>query len=527
MANMQLGEGDLLTRLNRLLEIGVSLSVEENPKVLIENILINAQELTCADGATFYSVTERNTLKFEMLRTNSLQYQWGGANQEEVPFSEIPLYSDSGVPNEKNIATYVALRGETVNIPDVYKAKGFDFSGTRKFDAMTGYRSSSMIAVPLKNHENEVVGVIQLLNAMNKGTNEVEMFSISDQHLVESLASQAAVALSNRKLISSLHNMLEGFVQTLASAIDEKSPHTGEHCRKVPIISDLLAQAINRSTIGPLGLVQFTDKELYELKIAALLHDCGKVATPTHVMDKSTRLEGLRDWIECIDHRFEILIRDTEINYLKECLKGKGKANEQVLEEQIRKIRVDQNFLHDCNSPSCFMTPEKIARIEEIGKEYKWERDGQELPFLNSLEIENLSIRSGTLNARERKIIEDHVVMSIHMLRSIPYPRHLQRVPEIAGAHHERLDGSGYPKGLVGSEMSIQAKILMIADVFEALTSANRPYRQPMKLSEVIDILKKEVSDGKLDRDLVDLFIKEKVHLQYACRFLKPEQIDV
>src|SRR3954470_8758012 len=307
---------DLVQRLDQLNAIGASLSAERDINRLLESILAAAKTITRADGGTLYRVTEERTLRFEIVRTSSLTYYLGGTTGNPVPFYPIQLYKD-GEPNHGMVAAHAALTGETVNISDAYTADGFDFSGTRAFDNKTGYRSKSFLTVPMRNHENESIGVLQLINATDPKTGEIVPFSASDQRLAESLASQAAIALTNRMLINQLEQLFESFINLMNSAIDEKSPYTGGHCQRVPVLTMMLAEAVNETTEGPLKDFSMTEKDRYELKIAGLLHDCGKVTTPGHVVDKATKLETIFDPVHLIDTRFEVLKRDAELKSLR------------------------------------------------------------------------------------------------------------------------------------------------------------------------------------------------------------------
>jgi len=308
---------DLFKRFEQLNEIGASLSSERNIDRLLENILLAAKAITHADGGTLYRVSEdQKSLRFAIIRTDSLKIAYGGASGEPISanFKDLPLYGADGQPNNSLVAAYSAIHARTVNIADAYTEEGFDFSGTRKFDQVTGYRSQSFLTVPLKNHENEIIGVLQLINAIDQESGVVQVFSDADQRLAESLASQAAVALTNRLLVSQLEALFEAFITLINLAIDEKSPYTGGHCQRVPSLTMMLAEAADAVTEGPLASFTMSEKDRYELKIAGLLHDCGKVTTPVHVVDKATKLQTIFDRIEMIDTRFEVLRRDVELS---------------------------------------------------------------------------------------------------------------------------------------------------------------------------------------------------------------------
>ncbi len=523
---------DLVQRLEQLNAIGTSLSAERDIDRLLESILTAAKSITRADGGTLYRVTEEKTLRFEIMRTSSLKYYLGGTSGNPIPFYPIQLYKD-GKPNHSMVAAYAALTGRTVNIPDAYTADGFDFTGTRAFDNKTGYRSKSFLTVPMTNHENEIIGVLQLINSTHPQTGEILAFSASDQRLTESLASQAAIALTNRMLINQLEQLFESFIKLINTAIDDKSPYTGGHCQRVPVLTMLLAEAVNETGEGPLAEFHMADKDRYELKIAGLLHDCGKVTTPVHVVDKATKLETIYDRIHLIDTRFEVLRRDAEIEFMKKklALAGKGKRldadeEEKRYRERLRQLEDDCRFLHACNIGGERMKDADAERVRRIAK-YRW-RDvaGHEAEFLTEDEARNLTIRAGTLTDEERKVINHHIVATVKMLEALPWPKHLTNVPEYAGGHHERMDGKGYPKGLTREQMSVQARCMGIADIFEALTAKDRPYKKGKTLSESLEILGRLKLNGHIDPDLFDVFVRKKVYRRYAEMFLDAEQID-
>ena len=523
----------LLKRLERLNAIGVALSAERDNKRLLEMILLGAKEITNADGGTLYTITDDKRLKFEIMSNKTLNINLGGTTGKEIPFLPLPLYLEDGTPNLTTVAAYATLNDRTVNIENAYEAKNFDFTGTRKFDEKTGYHSQSFLTIPMKNHESEVIGVLQLINAIDIDTQQIIPFSAANQSLVESLASQAAVAMTNHNLIEGLKSLFEAFIELIAEAIDQKSPYTGGHCRRVPELTMLLAQAAIKADSGPLKDFKLSPKEFYELRIAAWLHDCGKVTTPESVMDKATKLSSIFDRIELIAQRFELLKKQKECDILKQQLLAmqQGKLDElQKLDDELIRFNqqcdADRDFLRRANIGSEHMTAEDQQRVRDMAAITLLNDAGEPIPFLDENEVYNLSIERGTLTAEEREIINNHIVVTINMLESLPYPKDLQRVPEYAGGHHERMDGRGYPKGLTREQMSIPARMMGIADIFEALTSKDRPYKNPKTLSESLHILGKMKVDHHIDPDLFDIFVREKIYLKYAELFLPPEQID-
>ncbi len=528
----------LQNQISNMSAIGLALSKERDMEKLLEMILLEAKRISNADGGTLYMMTDDQRLRFSIMITDSLNVHMGGTSGKEIPFYPVKLYNDDGKPNENMIAANAAINGKTINIPDAYKAKGFDFSGTKAFDEKTGYRSKSFLTVPLKNHENEIIGVLQLLNAQDIKSNKVISFSERIQNSVEALSSQAAVAITNKNLIKDLEVLFESFIKLIASAIDAKSPYTGGHCSRVPEITMMLAESVNEINEGPFANIQFSDKEMYELKIAAWLHDCGKVATPEYVVDKSTKLETIYDRIHTVATRFEVIKRDEEIKFLKKQLsiQKKDSLSDVDKKEAIKKARIlylkrikqldeDKTFIEESNFGGEFMSQDRKDRVKKISS-YRYKDNGSAKSFLSDNEVYNLCISRGTLTPEERKVINDHIVVTIEMLEQLPYPKHLRNVPEFAGGHHEKLDGTGYPKGLNHAEMSVQAKIMAIADIFEALTARDRPYKKGKTLSQAMRILGFMKNDAHIDAELFDVFVQEKIYLKYAEGFLDPEQID-
>jgi HD-GYP domain-containing protein (c-di-GMP phosphodiesterase class II) len=530
------GAADLVRRLTELNQIGIALSREKDLNRLLETILVAAKQITNADGGTLYRMYGEKELRFEIVRTDSLGIALGGTTGREVPFLPVRLREADGRPNNSMVVAYAVLHDQTVNIADAYAAQGFDFSGTKSFDSKTGYRSKSFLTVPMKNHEGEIIGVLQLINAKDRASGEIVAFSPEDQHLAESLASQAAVALTNRMLIDQLEELFESFINLINAAIDDKSPYTGGHCQRVPMLTMLLAEAVHNTTSGPLRDFRMAEQDRYELKIAGMLHDCGKVTTPVHVVDKATKLETIYDRIGLIDTRFEVLKRDAELRTLKAKLEALERGERGLwveldarLTAELKRLDADRALLRLCNIGSERMAPEDQQRVFAIGTGYRWrDPDGNEdVPFLTEDELKNLTIRAGTLTEEERRIINHHIEVTILMLESLPWPRHLRNVPEYAGGHHERMDGKGYPRGLTRDQMSVQARIMGIADIFEALTAKDRPYKKGKTLTEALTILGRFKLNGHIDPDLFDIFIREKVYLRYAEQFLDSEQIDV
>lgn len=518
----------VFTKISLLNEVGIALSSEKNFSSLLEQIVFGAKKITNADGGTLYLLDTDKKLDMVVVQTDSLDIHLGGNTDKPINFKPVNLYHDDGSPDLSMVVTRAVIEDEPINIADAYNTKDYDFSGTYEFDKSTGYHSQSFLAVPMKNHENDIIGVLQLINAMDPDTKEIISFSEQDQHLVESLASQAAVAISHKQLIDSWNELFNSLVQLIATAIDEKSPHTSGHCKRLPIITMLLADAAHKTEEGILKDFSMTDEDRYELEVAAWLHDCGKLTTPEYVMDKSTKLEKVIDRIEIVDLRLDIIKHQAESAKYKQIAEGEDKEQADALyKDKIQKISDASDFLHRHNKGGEFMHDEDVQKVKELAKLEWTDSEGVSHPLLNEEEVKNLCIIKGTLSDEEREIINNHIVATIKMLDTLPFPKHLKNVPEYAGGHHERVDGKGFPKGLVKDEMSVQARIMAIADVFEALTARDRPYKDPMKLSEVVSILKKMSETGHIDPDLYDVFIEQSVHIKYANEFLLHEQNDL
>jgi HD-GYP domain-containing protein (c-di-GMP phosphodiesterase class II) len=525
---------DIALRLDRLTELSVELSNNRDIPSLLEHILKAAKTMTGADGGTLYRVNaDKSGLSFHISMNDTLKMYQGGASGAPINLPDLSLKDDLGHPNLSAVAAYAANTGRSVNIPDVYAAGNFNFSGMRHFDQAHGYHTQSLLSVPMRDHEGELIGVLQLINAIDPDTGKPCAFSDTDRRFIEALASQAAIAITNQQLIARLEELFESFIKLINLAIDEKSPHTGKHCEHVPELTMMLAQAAHDTDTGPLASFKMSDRDRRELWLAGLLHDCGKIVTPVHVVEKATKLETICDRIHLVDTRFEVLKRDAYIRALEaklEAARMRDSVRETRIDERlhddIAQLGEERGFLRRANIGGEFMRPEHQQRVKDIAQ-HRWTGpDGQEHNLLSDEEIKNLTIRAGTLNEEERQVINNHIVVTIRMLEALPWPKHLKNVPEYAGGHHERMDGKGYPRGLTKDQMSPQARMMAIADIFEALTARDRPYKPGKMLSESLDILGKFALNGHIDPDLFDIFIRKKVYLDYAARYMDPGQVD-
>lgn len=558
-------------RLNALVEIGILLSSERDQSKLISHILMSGKRLSNCDAATLYLMTERKTLRFAVR-----------SRDDVLPADELPLYDpETGAPNENYVSTYVALNRDAVNIEDVYSETRFDLSGTRRFDTATGYRTVSMVTIPMVRRNGDVVGVLQFMNAKDPDEDRIVPFTNGVVDLLEAMASQAAISLDVNQLIDEQKQLLDALVRIIALVIDARSPYTGGHCRRVPELSVMLAEAACAESQGPLAEFGFkTDDEWREFRTGAWLHDCGKIAVPDHIIDKSTKLEMIYNRIHEVRTRFEVLWRDIDIERLEKVVAGADPAAAQaVATEKQRALQEEYAFVAGCNVGCDFMGADKAIRLREIG-ERTWlrhfddrigisederirlgatpvqalpateklladhphmviPRDQAHMPdpsygfkmtvpenIANGGELYNLCVMRGTLTDEERFRINEHMIHTVITLESLPYPKSMRRVPEFASTHHETLTGTGYPRQLSEDQLSIPARIVAIADIFEALTAVDRPYKKGNPLSESIRILAGMRDRRHIDADLFDLFLTSGVYLEYARRFLNPDQID-
>ncbi|ANH68080.1 HD domain-containing phosphohydrolase [Mitsuaria sp. 7] len=558
-------------RLKGLIETCIMMSMSRDRQALLQQLLGEGRRLLHCDGATMYMVTEQQTLCFE-LRTRS----------DPLPSQQIPLYHEqTGRPNENFVSVYTALHNRAVLIDDVYAESRFDLTGTRAFDVATGYRTVSMLTVPIAPRGGAPIGVLQFMNALDPASGAIVPFDPETVGLVEAIAAQAAVALDNLSLVESHKDLMSSLIRVLANAIDAKSPYTGRHCERVPELAIMLARAASEATEGPLKHFAFrSEEEWEEFRIGAWLHDCGKVTTPEYVIDKATKLETIHNRIHEVRMRFEVMRRDLEIASLQARLAGAWSDDAQAAHESaLAQLDADFAFVAKCNVGTEAMDDEAVDRLHRVGAR-RWtryfddrlglsaaelaSRSGEadpELPcsepllsdrlrdivprpaedrpdpsygfrmdvpehLYNRGELHNLGVRSGTLTQEERYKINEHMVHTVTMLEQMPFPKHLRRVPEYAGTHHERMDGKGYPRRLGPDRLSVPSRIMAVADIFEALTASDRPYKKPKKLSEALAVLQR-MAGPHVDPDIFNLFLSSGVYLDFARKHLDPSQIDV
>ncbi|CAK0750568.1 GAF domain-containing protein [Azospirillaceae bacterium] len=573
-------------RLQKLVELGIALSRERRHGRFIEMILDGAKALTNSDGGCLLLRTEDDRMAYELLTVDSLDLRLGGSSGRSIPYSAVALRDVvSGRPNYFDPTAHAVLTERLINIADVSASKEFDFADAHRFDADQGYRTQSLLVVPLKPRQGQVIGVLFLSNARKRAGGPITAFTPAMAEFVEALSSQAAAALDNQNLMKAQTALYDAVIKVIAGAIDAKSPYTGGHCERVPELAAMLARAACNAEDGPFADFSLDEDQWREFHLAGWLHDCGKVTTPEYVVDKASKLETIYNRIHEVRARFEIKLRDYKIEQLQAALDG-GVPVETFKEEFDRRIAAlydDFAFVASCNVGEEFMDKDKVERLERIAQ-IPWRRHfddrlgmseverihlsnipprplpvdetllidkpehviprpvGAEPPYdmarygfnikapqhlYNRGELYNLKIARGTLTEEERFKINEHIIYTIIMLEQLPFPRSMARVAEFAGSHHETMIGSGYPRKLKRDDMAVQARILAIADIFEALTASDRPYKKAKTLSESLKIMNFMRKDQHIDADLFDLFIRSGVYQEYALRYLKKSQIDL
>ena len=523
---------DKIEHIENLTDIGIALSAERDLDKLLSAILTQAKKFTNADAGTMYLKSQDGKfLNFKIVQTDSLNISMG-CKDNKITWAPLSLYDKNNNENRDMVAVLCALDGKIINLQDVYEVDGFNFEGTKIFDKKTGYRSKSMLVIPLKNYENEVIGCFQLINKIDKDTKESIKFTKKDEYDVYSLASQAAVSITNTKLMDDLEDLLISIIKVIANAIDLKSKYTGGHIKRVAEISSLLANKMNEVDSGKYKDINFSKEQLKEIDISAWMHDIGKITTPEYIIDKATKLEGIFDRISLIQHKFEILKRDKEIEFLKINIELMWKGDldklptyEKAYKDTIESLNNQLSFLEKINIGGEFLNDEKIDKLNLISK-IKYKLKDETIDLLTKNELENLSIKKGTITETERKKINEHAKIGYDLLSTLKFPKYLSKVPEIASGHHEQPCGKGYPNGLKDDEISIEMRILTIADIFEALTAGDRPYKKGKTLSEATKILGFMAKDRQIDGDLLKFFYETGLYKDYAKRNLQENQLD-
>jgi len=518
--------------ISELTAIGKALGTGKNISVLLEMILSIARKFTKADGGTLYLLDHKSkNLVFNVIHNDSLNIKKAGSL---IDLPCVPLYTDDNItPNLSNVSSYVFHTGEIINIKDVYKIKKFHFDGTKKFDETLHYKSKSMIVIPMRNHENDIIGILQLINSKDPFTQKTIAFSKEKEGKAAALASQASVILTQQILILEMKELFEAFIKAIAVSIDEKSKHTGGHIQRVTELCMMIAEKINQDKTA-FKSTSLSQDQLDELRIAALMHDTGKITTPEHIISKSSRLETVHDRIELIETRWELFKTNQKLISAQKKLalfdstakQKEMKQIDKICNEKIKILEKEFKTLSHINSTKELLDQSLIDQLVEIYEKSN-QISNRQTPYLTDDEFENLCVLRGTLTSKERKIINNHAYLSEKILNKLPWPKKLANIPAIAGAHHEKLDGSGYPLHLDRESLNIQARILAIADIFEALSAQDRPYKKPMTLTQTVQVLEQMGEKGLLDKDIINLFFTSKTHLEYAKKHLSKSQIDL
>jgi len=467
-----------------ILTVGIQLTVEKDDNKLLNTIVEKGMQITNCDASTLY-LYEDEVLKFRIMRTISQNVYRG---LDGLPITDIPP-----VPfKEENVCAYTAIHRKVVNIADVYDSDEFDFSGPKRYDAMTGFRTQSMLVIPVENNTGELIGVLQMMNAQDEN-GKVIPFDPQFEIIIRSLGSLAAIELANIRYVHEIKAQLHSFVEAMATAIDERTPYNGSHTRKVAEYATVLARKINEKC--ELGEIEesFDEDRLERLQLAALLHDIGKMIVPRSVMNRATRLD--RD-MKALEDRFELLACFYQIDFLK------GKMTEAEYQEKDALLKDIIDFVHRIDNVG-FLQQEDFDRVQEIATLYYEKEDGEKVFYITERERVCLSVRKGTLTDDDRKIMEGHVTMTAKILSKVHFNKNYIDVPRWAAEHHEYLDGSGYPNHIKGEELDTETRILAIADIYDALTATDRPYKPPMPKAKACAILHSMANEGKLEERFV------------------------
>jgi HD-GYP domain-containing protein (c-di-GMP phosphodiesterase class II)/glyoxylase-like metal-dependent hydrolase (beta-lactamase superfamily II) len=506
--------------LKRYIDIGHSFTENIDADTILSRILEAAIDLTGSDGGTIY-LKENDELQFKTVINKSL-----GIKTSTIDWKPVPL-KVNGMENRENVSALCAVTEKSINIEDVYNETDFNFDRMRAFDQANNYRSKSMLVIPMKNHEDDLIGVMQLIN--KTGGTTLLKYTKYDEYVVSSFAGQASVVLTKNLLIEDLEKLLMSFLKSIAVAMNEKSPYGYGHIERVAKLTEMITLALDKDT-GIYKKVNYDKDGKTALKLAAWMHDIGKITTPEYVIDKATKLETIYDRIHELRTRFELVKSKLRERFLEQkcTLIVEGKVNEiERLEEELKQTIIelddDFDFIIESNKPEGYMRDDDLGRIEKIAaKTFDVEgfRDG----LLDDDECDNLMVRAGTLTAQEREIINKHAQVSYDMLHSLTFPKKFADIPVIAGSHHEKLNGKGYPLGLDEHDLPLEARVLALADIFEALTAHDRPYKKPKKVDEALKIIDFMVKDYELDPQLVEFFKSENLHIKYAEACLLEDQ---
>ena len=506
------------------LDMLTALAKENDLSKILEQVLVKVMKEIPCEGGTIY-LKDKHQLKFEVVINKKL-----GIHESKIQnWPPVELFTPIG-SNLSNVSALCANKQEIINIADVYHEKGFDFEGMKKFDKANQYRSKSMLLIPMIDHEEELIGVLQMINKYDIFDKSYIPFSDKDIEILKSYSAYAAIAITKNRLISDLEKLLYSFLESIAVAMDAKSPFGYGHINRVAKLMEIISKGIDEDQ-DRYKDIHYDADALDQLKLAAWMHDIGKIATPEYILDKSTKLETIHNRIEEVKERFERLklslkltFSQQKIAYLQGDLALDIKKEQNILNTTLQELDDDLLFIKRKNLPTGYTSDEEIKRLEQIAQK-RFSIEGQEITLLTEDELKNLSIRYGTLNDEERNIINEHAKVSNDMLSRLVFPKKYANVPLIAGMHHEKLNGTGYPNGITADKISFEARLLAIADIFEALTAHDRPYKRPKTLTESYKILDSMVEKGELDAQIVDFLKSSGLLKKYAKENLLEEQL--
>lgn len=484
--------------LERLNEVFIELSAERNPQRLLATCLVKAMDLTQAEGGTLYMVHEKDgEMYFRVKISND--------RSNEVTFQHTTLKVV-----ENSICGYVALTGKLLNIPELAGLRPLSLPQFHKsLDHSHPDKTISLLTLPFKNSRNEIIAILQLINKREDGVSVVP-FHAEDESLLASFATQAAVCMENVDLYADIQRLFEGFVKASISAIESRDPSTGGHSERVAKICVALARATTECNVGIYRSVRFREEEIRELEYAALLHDFGKIGVREEVLVKAKKLYPFQ--LEAIKERIKICKAAAKIQYLEKRLKGGNETHhERDYQERLRQLESYWEIVLAANEPSV-LKKENREVLERIRAEQLLLPDNSRIALVTEDEYQALAVSQGSLTDSERLEIESHVRHTYQFLKMIPWTKDFRHLTEIAYCHHEKLDGSGYPRGLTSHEIPLQSKIMTIADIYDALTAADRWYKEAVPVEKALDILRNEVNQGKMDPVLFELFVEKKIY---------------
>jgi HD-GYP domain-containing protein (c-di-GMP phosphodiesterase class II) len=519
------GSTEQIELIEQLLAIGTALSSNQSLEKLLELILAKSREITCSDAGSIYLIDKSDgipKLLFKAAQNDSIP---------SVTFREfaMPL-------TKKSLAGYAALTGESLNLPDAYNLPPHvPYQIESSFDRDFAYKTRSVLVIPMSNQNCEIIGVVQLINRKIQPdavvtTQNLEQvtgcYSTWDERIVLALASMAAVSLDRNQLQQNIENLFDSFVRAAIALVEVRDPSTHGHSERVAALCVRLCEAVNCVTTGPLGNLYFSDRQIQEIRYAALLHDFGEVGVPEAILQKQKKLspqqlESIRQRLTIAQRTLELEAAISKNQYLQNTADKDNSQLQQIdidLAQSVQKINRYWELIQEINQPQGVLTSqvqslsaEAIAQLTELSQATYRDMDGELKPLLSTAEMVQLMVSQGNLTPKDRLAVQAHVTHSYEFLKRIPWIKHLQAIPNIVLMHHEKLDGTGYPQGWTKNDIPLQTQILTIADIYDALTTSERPYRPQLSVNSILQILKQEAAHNRINQDLLDLFERDRV----------------